>query len=117
MIGAIAALLLMQLIGTLLVQFTHIPLPGPVVGMLLLFLYLLWSGGVPKSLLRTTRPILENLSLLFVPAGVGILAHWNEVAGQAGKVAIVLVLGAVITLVVTAYTLHWLLKYFSNNQA
>lgn len=110
MIGAIAALLLMQLAGTLLVQFTQIPLPGPVVGMLLLFCYLLWHGGVPKELLRTTRPILENLSLLFVPAGVGIVAHWNEVSSQAGRVALVLVLGAAITLVTTAYVLHWLLR-------
>lgn len=109
MIGAIAALLLMQLAGTLLVQFTHIPLPGPMVGMLLLFVYLLWSGGVPEALSQTTQPILENLSLLFVPAGVGIIAHWHDVADQAGRVALVLVLGAAITLVVTAFTLHWLL--------
>lgn len=111
MIGAIAALLLMQLAGTLLVQFTHIPLPGPVVGMLLLFVYLLWSGGVPRALSQTTQPILENLSLLFVPAGVGIIANWHDVADQAGRVALVLVLvlGAAITLVVTAFTLRWLL--------
>ncbi|WP_322997175.1 CidA/LrgA family protein [Castellaniella sp.] len=109
MVGAIAALLLMQLAGTLLVQFTHIPLPGPVVGMLLLFIYLWWRGRVPKPLLRTTQSILENLSLLFVPAGVGVIAHWHEMADQAGRVAIVLVLGVAITLVVTAFTLHWLL--------
>ncbi len=110
MIGAIAALLLMQLAGTLLVQFTHVPLPGPVVGMLLLFVFLLWRGGVPEPLLRTTEPLLENLSLLFVPAGVGIIAHWRDMADQAGRVAMVLVLGAAITLIVTAFTLHWLLR-------
>lgn len=109
MIGAIAALLLMQLAGTLLAQFMHIPLPGPVVGMLLLFAYLFWAGAVPGALSRTTQPILENLSLLFVPAGVGIIAHWHDVVGQTARVAVVLVLGAAITLVVTAFTLHWLL--------
>lgn len=109
MIGAIAVLLLMQLVGTLLVQFTHIPLPGPVVGMLLLFVYLLWRGRVPPPLAHTAQPILENLSLLFVPAGVGIIAHWRAAADQAGAIALVLVLAAAITLVVTAHTLHWLL--------
>lgn len=109
MIGAIAVLLLMQLVGTLLVQFTHIPMPGPVVGMLLLFVYLLWRGRVPPPLSHTTQPILENLSLLFVPAGVGIIAHWRAAADQAGAIALVLVLAAAVTLVVTAYTLHWLL--------
>lgn len=109
MIGAIAVLLLMQLAGTLLVQFTHVPLPGPVVGMLLLFVYLLRRGSVPLPLARTAHPILENLSLLFVPAGVGIIAHWRAAADQAGAIALVLVVAAAITLVVTAYTLHWLL--------
>lgn len=110
MIGAIAVLLLMQLVGTLLTQFAHIPLPGPVVGMLLLFAYLLWRRAVPKALAQTAHPILENLSLLFVPAGVGIIAHWRAAADQAGAIALVLVGAATITLLVTAYTLHWLLR-------
>lgn len=109
MIGAIAVLLLMQLVGTLLVQFTQLPLPGPVVGMLLLFVCLLWRGGVPQPLANTTGPMLENLSLLFVPAGVGIIAHWRAAAGQAGAIALVLVVAAAVTLLVSAYTLHWLL--------
>ncbi len=109
MIGAIAVLLLMQLVGTLLVQFLHIPLPGPVVGMLLLFAGLLWHGSAPAALVRTTQPILENLSLLFVPAGVGIIAHWRAAAGQGWQIALVLVGAAAITLLVTAWTLHLLL--------
>ena len=110
MIGAIAVLLLMQLLGTLLAQFLQIPLPGQVVGMLLLFAYLLWRGSAPAPLVRTTQPMLENLSLLFVPAGVGVIAHWRAAAGQAWQIALVLVLAAVVTLFVTAWTLHLLLK-------
>lgn len=109
MIGSIVVLLLMQLIGTLLVQSLHIPLPGPVLGMLLLFAYLLWRGGAPVALVRTTRPVLENLSLLFVPAGVGIIEHWRAAAGQAWQIALVLVIAAAVTLLVTAWTLHLLL--------
>lgn|SRR5690606_29229398 len=109
MIGAIAVLLLMQLIGTLLVQFLHVPLPGPVIGMLLLFCWLLWRGRAPQALARTTQPLLENLSLLFVPAGVGIIAHWRAAAGQAWQIALVLVLAVTVTLLVTAWTLHLLL--------
>lgn len=110
MIGAIAVLLLMQLVGTLLVQVLPIPLPGPVVGMLLMFVWLLWHGRVPAALKRTTQPILENLSLLFVPAGVGIIAHRRAAADQWWQIAIVLVVCVVVTMVVTAFTLHWLLQ-------
>lgn len=110
MIGAIVALLLMQLIGTLIVQFTHIPLPGPVLGMLLLFVYLLRRGKTPKDLTNTSKALLDNLSLLFVPAGVGIIVYWPAISGQFWQIAIVLVLSALITILATAYTLHWLLK-------
>ncbi|HEX7386667.1 MAG TPA: CidA/LrgA family protein [Castellaniella sp.] len=110
MIGSLALLLLMQLVGTLLAQFLHIPLPGPVIGMLLLFAYLLWRGSAPVPLVHTTQPILENLSLLFVPAGVGIIAHWRAAAGQAWQIALVLMIAAAITLLVTGWTLHLLLK-------
>ncbi len=110
MIGAIAALLIMQLIGTLIVQFTHIPLPGPVVGMLLLFVYLLWQGKVPQPLAQVTKFLLDNLSLLFVPAGVGIIVYWHEIASHPWRISAVLILAAAITLLATAYTLHWLLK-------
>lgn len=109
MIGSIAILLLMQLAGTLLVQATGVPFPGPVVGLLLLFAWLLWRGGVPEPLARTTQPLLDNLALLFVPAGVGIIAHWRVAEGRLWALALVLVVAAAITLLATAWTLHWLL--------
>lgn len=110
MIGSIAVLLLMQLAGTLLVQATGVPFPGPVVGMLLLFAWLLWRRGVPQPLARTTQPLLDNLALLFVPAGVGIIAHWRAAEGQLWALALVLVAAAAITLLATAWTLHWLMR-------
>lgn len=111
MIGSIAILLLMQLAGTFVVQATGVPFPGPVVGMLLLFAWLLWRGGVPTALDRTTRPLLDHLALLFVPAGVGIIAHWRAAEGQLWALALVLVAAAAVTLVSTAWTLHLLLRW------
>lgn len=117
MIGAIAALLVMQLIGTLLTQFLRVPLPGPVIGMLLLFGYLVWRGNAPQALTNTTRSLLENLSLLFVPAGVGIIAHWRAAAGQTWQIALVLVVAAAVTLLATAWTLHLLLRKYGAQAA
>lgn len=111
MIGAIAALLILQLIGTLVIRITGIPLPGPVVGMLLLFAWLLWRGATPAPFERTAQGLLQNLALLFVPAGVGIIAHLHAVADQWIALSITIVASAAVTLVVTAATLHWLLKW------
>lgn len=117
MIGSIAVLLLMQLAGTFLVQATGVPFPGPVVGMLLLFAWLLWRGRVPRALDRTTQPLLDNLALLFVPAGVGIIAHWQAAQGRLLALALVLAGAAAITLLATAWTLHWLLLRQRAGQA
>ena len=48
-------------------------MPGPVIGMLLLLGLLVWRGNVPDDLETTARVLTQNLSLLFVPAGVGAI--------------------------------------------
>ncbi len=110
MIGSIAALLILQLIGTIVIRLTGIPLPGPVVGMLLLFVFLLWRGATPGPMESTTRGLLSNLGLLFVPAGVGIITHLDAVADQWLALTITLVASAVIAIVVTAFTLRLLMR-------
>ena len=109
MIASIAVLLVLQLIGTVIVRLTGVPLPGPVVGMLLLFVFLLWRRATPAPLERTTRGLLGNLALLFVPAGVGVITHLHAVAGQWLALSITLVASAVIAITVTGFTLHWLM--------
>lgn len=109
MIASIAALLVLQLLGTIFIRFTGIPLPGPVVGMLVLFVYLLWRGATPKAFEATTRGLLQNLALLFVPAGVGIITHLHAVAEQWLALSVTLIASATVAIVVTAFVLHWMM--------
>ncbi|MES1925516.1 CidA/LrgA family protein [Salinisphaera sp. T31B1] len=111
MIGSIAALLILQLIGTIVIRLTGLPLPGPVVGMLLLFACLLWRGATPEPLAATTRGLLANLGLLFVPAGVGVITHLAAVADHWIALSVTLVGSALISIVVTAFTLSWLMRH------
>lgn len=85
---------------------TGLPVPGPVLGMLLLLAWLLLRGGVPESVGRTADTLLAHLSLLFVPAGVGVLVHWERMRGQWAAIAAALVLGTLLTLAVTALTMQ-----------
>ena len=78
--------------------------------MLILFAYLLWRGATPHPFERTAQGLLQNLALLFVPAGVGVITHLQSVADQWLALSITLVASAAITLLVTALTLHWLLR-------
>lgn len=109
MIASIAALLVLQLIGTIIIRFTGLPFPGPVVGMLLLFAYLLWRGATPTAFEATTRALLRNLALLFVPAGVGVVTYLKAVADQWVALSITLIASAVIAIVVTGIVLHLLM--------
>jgi len=82
MLGALTVLLVFQLIGEVLVQFAGLPIPGPVIGLLLLFLSLCVRGGLAAPLRDTANGILQHLSLLFVPAGVGVMVHFSRVSGE-----------------------------------
>lgn len=105
-VGALCALLLCQLAGETLVQALRLPFPdfafpGPVVGMAILFAWLLWRGGPGPSLDATAGGILRNLSLLFVPAAVGVV-QYGPVLAEFGLVLVVaLVASTVLTLLVT----------------
>jgi putative effector of murein hydrolase LrgA (UPF0299 family) len=102
---ALTLILTCQLIGEVTVLLARLPVPGPVLGMLLLLAWLFWRGGVAESVARTADSLLGHLSLLFVPAGVGVLVHWERVRGQWEAIALALVLGTLITLAVTALTM------------
>lgn len=102
MISALTALLLFQLLGEVLARWLDLPIPGPVIGMLLLFLALMLRGGPGDDLRTTSQTLLQHLSLLFVPAGTGIMVHLHRVADEWLALLLSLLISTVATLVVTA---------------
>ncbi len=103
MLAGIAALLVCQLVGEALVRLVSLPIPGPVVGMALLFVLLLARAPLPAGLGDTADGLLRNLSLLFVPAGVGVVQHLGRLGTDGLRLVAVVVLGTVVTLAVTAW--------------
>jgi len=110
MLAAITVLLVYQLIGETLVLALKLPVPGPVIGMLLLFLTLLVRGSVLESVRETAQGLLQHLSLLFVPAGVGVMIHFSRVFDEWLPILVSLVVSTILTIVVTALTLRFLLR-------
>jgi len=110
MLSFFIVLLVCQLSGEVLVAFTGIPLPGPVLGMLLLFIGLLLRGGIPEDLNKMADGLLAHLSLLFVPAGVGVIAHAQLIGSELLPIAISLFLSTFITIVVTAWVMQKLAR-------
>jgi putative effector of murein hydrolase LrgA (UPF0299 family) len=110
MLYAFTALFAFQLLGELLVQWLHLPLPGALAGMLLLLAALLAHGRVPEALERTAGGLLQNMMLLFIPAIAGVMLHFDRIAREWLPFLVAGIAGAAITLAVTAWTLRWLLR-------
>lgn len=94
-------LLACQLAGEVTALFLHLPIPGPVVGMVILFCGLMIYGHVPTALGSVSGELLGNLSLLFVPAGVGVMLHAQRLADNWPAILLALLLSTAMTLVVT----------------
>lgn len=108
MIRFFTLLLLCQLAGEVFVVAFELLIPGPVVGMAILFGGLAARGGVPGELGELSAGILRHLSVLFVPAGVGVMLHVGKLEDQWLAVSAALVASAVATLVVSGLVMQWL---------
>ena len=113
MIASLSLILLCQLAGEVFVRGLGLPMPGPVVGLLLLLVLLLARDRF-KVLARgplqqdgvenASRNLLAHLSLLFVPAGVGVVQKLDLIAEHGIAIIVILAVSVVVTLVVTVAT-------------
>jgi holin-like protein len=111
MLAAITLLLVYQLIGEVIVLAAGLPVPGPVVGMALLFATLLVRGSAPAWLREACQQLLAHLSLLFVPAGVGVLLHFKRLGAEWLPIVVALVASTVITIGATALVMQGLRRW------
>ena len=109
MLYALAALFAFQLAGEALVHALALPLPGALVGTLLLLTALLWLGRLPVALEQTALTLLQNMMLLFIPTIAGVMLHFDRIAREWQPFVVAGVAGAAITYVITALTFRWML--------
>lgn len=83
MIQALALILTCQLVGEASSRALSLPVPGPVLGLVLLWGLMMLSPTLAERVRPTGEGILRHLALLFVPAGVGIVGHIGALGGQA----------------------------------
>lgn len=110
MIAALTLLLVFQLVGEVIARALALPIPGPVIGMALLFLALLVRGGPGEDLRLTSGQLLQHLSLLFVPAGTGIVLYGDRIAAEWLPLLVSLFLSTFLTLAATALVLKALTR-------
>ena len=106
MVKTFATLVVFQAIGEGIAFGLSLPVPGPVVGMLLLFVYLIIKKNAMARLAPGSNQLLRHLSLLFIPAGVGILPHASRLASEWVAILVALVASTIVAIVVTATVLR-----------
>ena len=97
-----------QLAGELVVGTLAMPVPGPVVGMVLLFFYLALRRSVPEGLGQAASGLQRAMSLLFVPAGAGVMLHFHLLAEAALPLGLGLLVSTIATIAVTGLLMSWL---------
>jgi holin-like protein len=102
----LAWLLVFQSIGEVISRAFSLPLPGPVLGLILLLIALRWPL-VREPVGECASFLLAHLSLLFIPVGVGVMTHLALLAQYGGRMLLVIALSTWIGLAVTAAVLWW----------
>jgi len=103
----LAWLLVLQSLGELIARGLSLPLPGPVIGMMLLLMALRWTR-VRESVAVCADVLLSHLSLLFVPVGVGVMTHLSLVSHYGVRMLVVVIVSTLLGLGVTVLSLHLL---------
>lgn len=117
LIMGMSILLACQFLGELLARGLTLPIPGPVIGMVILLAGLMIRGKVPDSLRLTGEGLLRYLTLLFVPAGVGLMVHFRLIGMDVWAILVTLVVSTALTLVATVWVLDRLNRRRARGRA
>mgnify|MGYP001340738810 FL=1 len=110
MLESLGLILVCQLVGEVVVRHFTAPVPGPVLGMALLFIFLAlrdrygasaWAGSYFQHVESTGKGLLAHLSLMFVPAGVGLVKNMSVLSAQGVGLFIALLVSTIATLLVS----------------
>lgn len=111
MLHSIFIIFMFQLVGEATQKYFALPVPGPVIGLVLMLVCLLWTKrtNLPliadqrDRLVTTSQQLLGYLSLLFVPIGVGVIMHLQLLEAQLAQIIGVITVGTIFTMVFTAF--------------
>jgi holin-like protein len=114
MLRAIFVIFFFQLLGETLKKFFEMRIPGPVIGLILLLMTLIFLkrfkmsavNNLKTDVINTSNYILSYLSLLFVPIGVGVVMHLSYLENNLFKVLIIVFISTILTIGLTAYLME-----------
>ncbi|SEI73274.1 Putative effector of murein hydrolase LrgA, UPF0299 family [Azotobacter beijerinckii] len=107
-------LVLFQLLGTTIQALCLPMLPGPIIGLLLLFVYLVWRGEVSAPVQEAAGSLLRYLPLMLVPPAVGVMAYADLIAANFWSIAGALLLSLLVSLAFAGWLMQRLIERQAN---
>ena len=106
MLNALTILVVCQFVGEVAARFLGLPLPGPVIGLLLMLALLIWRGGPNAEQEAVGNWLLRHFGLLFVPAGVGVITQLDALRDNWLPLLIAIPLSTLLGMAVTAWVMQ-----------
>lgn len=115
MLFCFLVLLVFQFIGEAVTRLFDLPIPGPVIGMMLLFFTLIAFPRLLAKLEHAAMAMLQHLSLLFIPAGVGIMVSVSQIGDHWFAIVVSMVVSTLLTMIVTALSFAYFQQRSSDS--
>ncbi|CAA6816139.1 MAG: Antiholin-like protein LrgA [uncultured Campylobacterales bacterium] len=116
MLKGIITLLIFQFLGGCIATLFSLLVPGPVIGMVLLLIFLMIRGSSFKSLDDVVSLHLRYLPLLFIPAAMGVITQVDIISKEFWAILISLVFGTIISLALSSKLMDYLITKKENKQ-
>jgi holin-like protein len=110
LLPSLAILFVFQLIGEALALGLNLPVPGPVAGFICLAILLAALPRLRHGIAPTTDGLLRHLSVLFVPASVGVMQQAGRLRAEAVAIGVAVLVSTLLTLAVTALTFQFVAR-------
>ncbi len=110
MLKGFAVLLICLFLGEIVVNIFEILIPAPVIGMLLLLLFLIINKGSFEELDNVATTLLKYFALLFIPAAMGIITQKDVIVNNLSTIAVSLFFGTLLAIGITAKLFDYFVK-------
>lgn len=110
MIRGLVVILIFQGLGEIISKVLGLPIPGPVIGLVLLLATLLIRGKIDPDLDLVASAFAQHLGLLFIPAAVGVVMFVPKLADHGLAIAAILIISVGLAVAVTSLCLKWFSK-------
>ena len=107
--------LMVYFLGEIVSKGLSLPIPGNIMGMIFLFLFLVTGILKLEKIERVAKSLLDNLAFLFVPAGVGLMNSFGIISGSIAKILFICIITTVIVMACTGLVVQFVSKKIDSN--